>query len=156
MSLHANKLPCPHDPETGIRRITAKFRDCPTPEVCKKHGCMRVREDMDRNRAPRQTLTDGSQVYPAHREIKPESGQQRDYVVLAEEERAKGYVRPVRRSYVHLKCGVQTTMAQSIAETYARDPGFYGGTFCVGCRAHFPVGADGEFVWAGTEEKVGT
>jgi hypothetical protein len=28
-------------------------------------------------------------------------------------------------------------------------------TFCCGCRAHFPVGEDGEFVWDGTNEKVG-
>ena len=42
------------------------------------------------------------------------------------------------------------------AETYARDPKFYSGTFCVTCKAHRPVGANGEFVWAGTAEKVGT
>lgn len=47
-------------------------------------------------------------------------------------------------------------MTLTIAETYARDPWFYGGTFCAGCRAHFPVGPAGEFVWAGTDEKVGT
>lgn len=105
---------------------------------------------------PRRTLTDGRQIYPQHREILPESGQQRDYVVLADEERAKGFVRPVRRSYQHLKCGTVTTMGQTLAETYARDPNFYSGTFCCGCRAHFPVGADGEFVWSGTNEKVGT
>lgn len=102
------------------------------------------------------TLTDGSPVTPDHREIDPASGQQRAYVVLSAEERAKGFVRPVRRSYVHAKCGVVTTMGQALAETYARDPGFYSGTFCVGCRAHFPVGADGEFTWDGTTEKVGT
>lgn len=105
---------------------------------------------------PRTTLADGTQVYPEHRAIKPETGQQQDYVVLAEEERAKGFVRPVRRSYVHLKCGVETRMAQTIAETYARDPHFYSGTFCVHCRDHFPIGKDGEFVWSGTKEKVGT
>lgn len=91
----------------------------------------------------------------SHTELK-ENGQQKDYVVLSAEERAKGFVRPVRRSYVHTKCGVVTTMSQSIAETYARDPNFYSGTFCVGCRAHFPVGADGEFVWDKSTEKVGT
>lgn len=76
--------------------------------------------------------------------------------MLAEEERAKGFVRPVRRSYLHLKCGGITTMGQTLAETYARDPGFYSGTFCSHCGTHFPVGADGEFIWQGTEEKVGT
>lgn len=102
------------------------------------------------------TLTDGSPVTPDHREINPETGQQKGYVVLSDAERAKGFVRPVRRSYVHQKCGGLTTMGQSLAETYARDPSFYSGTFCVGCRAHFPVGKDGEFTWDGSTEKVGT
>lgn len=102
------------------------------------------------------TLTDGSPVTQDHREIDPATGMQKGYVVLSAEERAKGFVRPVRRSYVHLKCGVVTTMGQALAETYARQPDFYSGTFCVGCRAHFPVGEKGEFVWDGTNEKVGT
>lgn len=104
-------------------------------------------------------ITDGRSVYDGHREIiedGPRKGQQRDYVVLSEEERAKGFVRPVRRTYVHLKCGTATTMGQALAETYARQPSFYSGTFCCGCRAHFPVGEDGEFTWEGTAEKVGT
>lgn len=108
---------------------------------------------------PRTTLTDGTQVYPEHVNIIPEGprkGQQEGYVVLAEEERAKGFVRPVRRSYVHDKCGVVTTMSQTLAETYARQPNFYSGTFCAGCGTHFPVGAEGEFVWDGTSERVGT
>lgn len=106
---------------------------------------------------PRTTLSDGTQVYPGHRNIKPESGQQQDYIVLAEEERAKGFVRPVRRSYKHLKCGGVTTMGQTIAETYARDPYFYDGTFCCQCRGHYPVGENGEFVWVdGSNQKVGT
>lgn len=104
---------------------------------------------------PRRTLTDGRQIYPEHKNLKP-NGQQNDYVVLAEEERAKGFVRPVRRSYKHLYCGGTTTMGQSLAETYARDPNFYSGTHCCHCRKHFPVGAEGEFVWDGTDEKVGT
>jgi len=105
------------------------------------------------------TLTDGSPVTPDHREIiesGPRAGQQKAYVVLSEEERAKGFIRPVRRSYQHLKCGVVTTMGQSLAETYARDPSFYSGTFCCGCGTHFPVGENGEFVWDGTEERVGS
>lgn len=110
-------------------------------------------EPVDRTQ---QTLTDGSPVTADHREFDPKSGQQKGYVVLSAAERAKGFVRPVRRSYVHLKCGAVTTMGQTLAETYARDPAFYSGTFCVGCRAHFPVGEDGQFVWDGTDEKVGT
>lgn len=92
----------------------------------------------------------------AHREIDPATGMQRDYVILSAEERAKGFIRPVRRSYKHLTCGSVTTMGRELAETYARQPDFYGATFCVGCKAHFPVGIEGEFVWDGTNEKVGT
>lgn len=92
-------------------------------------------------------LTDGSPVTPDHREIEPETGQQKAYVVLSEEERSRGYVRPVRRSYVHQKCGSLTTMGLAIAQTYAREPKFYCATFCCACRDHFPVGEDGEFVW---------
>ncbi len=105
---------------------------------------------------PRTTLSDGTQIYPAHKEINPATGMQKGYVVLAEEERAKGFVRPVRSVYTHLKCNGTTHMGQALAETYARSPFFYSGTFCAHCRAHFPVGEDGEFVWTGTTEKVGT
>lgn len=66
------------------------------------------------------------------------------YLVLSEEERAKGFVRPVRRTYVHTKCGAATTMGQVLAETYARQPHFYGATYCVHCRMHLPVD---EFRW---------
>ena len=102
------------------------------------------------------TLTDGSPVTPDHRELDRASGQQKGYVVLSADERAKGFVRPVRTAYVHDKCGGLTTMGLALAETYARDPSFYSGTFCVGCRAHFSVGAAGEFTWEGTTDKVGT
>lgn len=84
-------------------------------------------------------------------------GQQEAHIVMPDAERLlAGHVRPVRRSYVHEACGAVTTMGQSIAETYSVDPAFYGATFCVGCRGYFPVGAHGEFVWDGTDEKVGT
>lgn len=134
------------------------------------------------------------------------------YLVLSEEERAKGFVRPVRRSYRHVGiagpkfplqditaeqkewwkddsdpfvkfesypsgykgsatgkfwtqteldsvgkgCGTVTTMGRALSETYARDPDFYGSTYCVGCSMHLEVGADGEFMWEGTTERVGT
>lgn len=98
------------------------------------------------------TLTDGSPVTDDHRELKP-NGQQKGYVVLSDAERARGFVQPVRRSYVHQKCGVATTMSLALAETYARDPHFYSGTFCCGCRTHFTFGTpDGKFLWDdGTE-----
>lgn len=98
------------------------------------------------DRSARQ-LSGGGPVTEDHREIKPESGQQKGYVVLTPAERAKGFVRPFRDAYRHLKCGAITTMSRDIAETYARDPGFYSGTFCTTCRAHFPVGENGEFTW---------
>lgn len=131
--------------------------------------------------------------------------QNKKYLILSEEERAKGFIRPVRQSYVHVGlkptyslrsltdqenerygkygyvayeeypqesrvssavgrfweqkeldnkgCGTLTTMNISIAETYARDPSFYGSTFCCGCSKHLPVA---EFVWDGTNEKVGS
>lgn len=98
------------------------------------------------DRSARQ-LSGGGPVTEDHREIQPESGQQKDYVVLTSGERAKGFKRPYRDAYRHSKCGKITTMSRDIAETYARDPGFYSGTFCTTCRAHFPVGEDGEFTW---------
>jgi hypothetical protein len=93
-----------------------------------------------------------------------ETGMQRCYLVLSEDERAKGFVRAVRQSYVHARdlggCGAVTTMGLAIAETYARDPHFYGGTFCASCGDHFKVGPFGEFRWydrdGDTGELVGT
>lgn len=135
------------------------------------------------------------------------SGQHADYLILSKEERDKGFVRPVRRSYRHVGCpgpkytlrdlteeekerysqygyikfeaylggeglgrfwtekalcsadkgcGQVTTMGIDLAETYARDPGFYGSTYCSTCARHLPVGPAGEFVWEGTTERVGT
>lgn len=164
-------------------------------------------------------LTNGQPVTDDALEINPATGQQKAYVVLSAEERAKGFVRPVRTSYVHVGirpklpvrdltedekalyadvgyiqfeeypecnckptgpgtmghaetcprrhglgrfwtkadlesgCGVLTTMGQAIAETYARDPKFYGATFCTGCRKHLPVE---EFVWDGTDARLGS
>jgi len=135
-------------------------------------------------------------------------GQKADHWVLCEEERAKGFVRPVRDSYIHVGapgpefelrdlkddererfggefakfepypeghhgsatgkywtqadinaigkgCQVKTTMPRAIAETYARQPRYYGSTWCCGCRKYLPVGKDGEFVW-GDGSRVGT
>lgn len=134
------------------------------------------------------------------------------YLVLSDEERAKGFVRPFRNSYVHVGkkielyggtlvplseeeknrykeenyvayikyqdnpdssgvgiyvreedmksvgkhaggCGVLTKMNHVISETYARNPKFYGATYCMGCMKHLDVN---EFVWDGTQEKVGS
>ncbi len=121
-----------------------------------------------------QVLTDGSPV-PEDRSHTQDrgDGQQKDYVVLSANERKKGFVRPVRDSYIHVGvgghevdpsnpaksglkapgCGVLTRMGLILAETYARDPKFYNGTFCVGCGKHFPLD---QFVWADTDEIVGS
>lgn len=148
-------------------------------------------------------LTDGSEVPEdgSHNEDRGD-GQNKGYVVLSPEERAKGFVRPVRNSYIHIGkvrkypvremsdeekanfadqkwefyeeypkgehgsalgrywtrkelqgCNARTTMGNALAETYARDPKFYGATFCCACSTHFPVE---EFVWDGTNEQVGS
>jgi len=84
---------------------------------------------------------------------KNKEGQHEIYLVLSEEERAKGFIRPYRDKYIHKTCGVVTKMGQALSETYARNPKFYSGTFCVGCNKHFPVS---EFLWDGTNEEVGS
>lgn len=115
------------------------------------------------------------------------------YLILSDEERAKGFVRAYRDRYTHVGqkptcalrdltdeeherydkydyvafeaypvssqglgrfwtqaqldakgCGILTVMGQALSETYAREPSFYGATYCVGCRMHKPVA---EFVW---------
>lgn len=129
------------------------------------------------------------------------------YLVLSDEERAKGFVRPFRDSYRHVGpsapkyplreltaeekerhpgrnyvvyeeypesdesllagrywtqadldranagCGAVTTMARAIAETYARNPEFYGATYCIKCQMHKPVA---EFVWEPDGSIVGS
>lgn len=97
--------------------------------------------------------TDGSDLPEDYADIDPETGMQKEYAVLSAEERAKGFVRPVRKSYQHKSCGGVTTMGGALAETYARNPKFYSGTFCTVCHEHFPVE---EFTWDGTEETVGS
>lgn len=135
-----------------------------------------------------------------------EPGPQKEaYLVLSDEERAKGFVRPLRLSYQHVGlspkyplrdltdeekeqyatwgyvkkevypesespltgkywtqtqldkmgkgCGTVTTMNRAIAETYARDPHFYGATYCVGCQMHLPLA---EFVWTDDGTPVGS
>lgn len=86
----------------------------------------------------------------------PYKVQANTYLVLSDEERAKGWVRPLRRSYKHTVCGQVTSMGLKLAETYARDPTFYGATYCTHCGQHRPVGTDGEFVWVNSNIKVGT
>lgn len=100
------------------------------------------------------------------------TGQHSSYIVLCEEERAKGFVRPYRDAYKHVGalkemtndanedftvrvggCGTVTTMGRALSETYARDPHFYGSTFCVSCNRHLPVA---DFVWTADGQQVGS
>ena len=113
-----------------------------------------ARDKFEVDRSAR-VLTNGSPV-PAdysHTEIEPETGMQKGYIVLTPEERSKGFIRPVRRAYKHLKCGQETRMALSIAETLARDPKFYSGGYCATCKTHF---GNEEFVWPDDGTQVGT
>lgn len=94
---------------------------------------------------------------PALQKIEP-SGMQEKYLVLSEEERAKGFVRPLRRAYRHLKCGAVTTMGLALCETYARDPSFYNGTYCASCGTHFRlIDTEGKraFLWDEDGKGVG-
>ena len=50
-------------------------------------------------------------------------------------------------------CGTVTTMSYPLAATYATDPSYYGSTFCVQCKKHFPVA---EFVWEPDGSVVGS
>jgi hypothetical protein len=87
-----------------------------------------------------------------------DTGQQKAYLILSEEELSKGFVRPVRQSYIHLKCGTVTTMGLKLSETYARDPKFYSGTFCCYCQAHFDLideKGNRAFKWADLSGYVG-
>lgn len=130
--------------------------------------------------------------------------QNKVYLVLSQTEIAKGFVRPLRRTYKHVGekpkyplreltqeehdnydafnyvafevyldneheditgrywtqkqldnnvCGAITTMALEICETYARNPSFYGSTYCTSCRTHKPVE---EFIWVEDGKVVGS
>lgn len=80
-------------------------------------------------------------------------GQNDIYLVLSDEELAKGYTRPYRDAYIHNTCGSITTMGHKLSATYARDPFFYGFTYCCACSMHKPVG---EFRWTKDNEVVGS
>lgn len=79
------------------------------------------------------------------------------YLILSEEERSKGFVRPLRRAYLHVAgpnpCGSLTTMGLPLCETYAANPKFYSATYCCACHQHFPVN---QFVWDEDGEVVGS
>jgi hypothetical protein len=115
--------------------------------------------------------TNGKPVAEVRASQTNETGQHDGYIVLCDEERAKGFVRPYRDAYKHVGrletmriglltedrsvggCGTVTTMGRALSETYARDPKFYGATFCCGCNRHLPVA---EFVWTADGARVGS
>lgn len=66
---------------------------------------------------------------------------------------ATGYVRPYRDTYAHTTCGTETNVDANIADTLAREPKFYGRTFCADCDGHFPIG---QFRWSQDGEVVGS
>lgn len=113
----------------------------------RKKRCTARGQSIDPAKAPAHAPTDE----------KLADGQNADHYVLCAEDRAKGYVEPVRIDYIHEKCGTVTKMPRACAETYAAQPGYYGSTFCCGCGGYFPVGEEGEFIWNdGSGQKVGT
>jgi hypothetical protein len=102
---------------------------------------------------PKLCTTNGKPVEEVRASQKNETGQHDGYIVLCPDERAKGFVRPYRDAYKHVSCGTVTTMGKALSETYARDPKFYGATFCCGCNRHLPVA---EFVWTADGQEVGS
>lgn len=78
--------------------------------------------------------------------------QNKKYLVLSEAERKKGFIRPYRDAYMHSACGAVTTMGRALSETYAREPKFYGSTYCCNCAMHRPVS---EFHWYEMDGTVG-
>ena len=118
---------------------------------------------------PALCTTNGKSVAEVRANQKNETGQHDGYVVLCPDERAKGFVRPYRDAYKHVGklvsfgipllwkreggCGSVTTMGRALSETYARDPTFYGATFCVHCNKHLPVA---EFAWTADGAQVGS
>lgn len=88
----------------------------------------------------------------SHKQTDHTTGLQKGYIVLTPEERSKGFVRPLRRTYLHKTCMTTTRMSLDISETYARDPYFYNATYCCACKLHLPLT---EFVWEGTNIQVG-
>lgn len=132
------------------------------------------------NPPPKHTTTDPADPRLTHGADDAPVAQAVVYLVLSEQDRAAGFVRPVRTSYVHSKpgssagpaactcggdndghtascvltpCGAVTTMGWALSETYARQPDFYGSTYCTGCRMHRPVA---EFVWTVDGQRVGS
>jgi hypothetical protein len=87
--------------------------------------------------------TDPTDPRLGHGEDKERRPQNEVYLVLSEAERQSGFVRPYRDTYKHTKgeeaCQTTTKMNRAISETYAKDPSFYGSTYCVCCGKHLSL-----------------
>ena len=105
------------------------------------------------NKPPRGLTADPNDPCLGHGADEIPVPQQQVYLILSEEERKKGFVRPYRNKYLHSVCGAETVMGRELSETYARNPGFYGATYCVYCRKHRPVS---EFTWSLDGKAVGS
>lgn len=168
---------------------------------------LRTLREVCRSMNPKLCTTSGEPVDQVRAAQTEATGQHKAYIVLCEEERRKGFVRPYRDIYRHVGrsvcakivdsagvlggprricdlpeghegacdesyrtvtqpehaellrthrlggCGTITTMGRDLSETYARDPTFYGETFCVACNKHLPVA---EFVWDADGQQVGS
>lgn len=122
---------------------------------------------------PKMCTTSGEPVDKVRAEQTEATGQHKGYIVLCPDERAKGFVRPYRDTYIHVGALVEvvhdpsfsvsrhreggcqgvTTMGRALSETYARDPNFYSHTFCAHCDRHLPVA---EFTWTADGQVVGS
>lgn len=102
-------------------------------------------------------LLDGSPVHPSNAHVrKLKDGQQTSYVRMSDARIAgTPAIRPYRRMIRHLTCMTVTEMHEKMAQTIAREPGFYKALFCAKCGKHFKIGADGEFIWKDSDARVG-
>ena len=94
---------------------------------------------------------------------KNETGQHEIYLVLSEEERDKGFVRPVRDSYVHVGryrnyAGIDKMLTEDEQKEMMKEyphPEPYVAVLGINGSdgKHLPVD---EFIWDGTDENVGS
>lgn len=56
---------------------------------------------------------------------------------------------------VHSGCGGVSTMSNELAQSFAQGKISYRYVYCSHCQKSFKVGADGEFVWYGTTDRLG-
>lgn len=73
---------------------------------------------------------------------------------LSEAEKAAGYVRPLRYTYMHEVCENLAFLSPEQAQLFARNPKFLGSLYCRKCERSCSVD---EFVWCnGVKTRMGT